>query len=631
MAKWLRSCVLIVLVVLCCILGIGFAAYSVIMHTHIVDLTPLEQYNPGKPSVLLDDAGNVWATFALDRRNPVELQHIPQHLIHAFLAAEDHAFFEHRGISWKGIVRSLLVNIWQGKIVQGASTITQQLVKLLFTDGKRTFWRKIQDQCLALFVERHFSKEYILQTYLNHVCFGNGIYGVQAACQRFWAKSVSDISLEEAALLAGIVKSPARYCPLYYPLSAKKRRNIVLRSLRSLGYITDDMYAHARAQPVTMHLAPQDTCAPHLKEMIRVYLEKAVGKKRVYTGGLTVQTTLNRTVQEAAQSAFCTHIQKLRSEKKLLFDGGLISIACHTGEIKALIGGFDFSTSQFNRAVHAHRQMGSIFKPLVYAVALQKGARFDAVEIDEPLVLTDGTAEWKPRNHTRMFEGPMTLARALAYSNNIIAIKTLLSVGFDPVIQLAKACHITSPIYAYPSLALGCIDGTLVEAVGMFNIFANHGVYVTPHYIRWVKDEFGNKILRSPIEQHEVLPSRISDQVAKVLMVGMQRAYKRNPKQWIKTEGFGKTGTTNDATTCGYVGSTPYLTTAVAIGIDDNASMGQVFASSTAFPIWKQLNMAVESPKKQFSFDPTLRTYWIHGITGMPVDPCDPEAIEIFV
>lgn len=616
---------------LLCGVGIVCAGYMLFFHTHILDITPLEHYNPGKPSRLLDDEGNEWGTFAIDRRKATDLAHMPQHLIQAFLAAEDHSFFQHSGISWRGICRSLLVNIWQGKIVQGASTITQQLVKLLFTDGKRTILRKLQDQCLALLVEQRFSKEYILQTYLNHVCFGAGIYGVEAASQRFWSKPAAQLTVEESALLAGIVKSPVRYCPLFYPLSARKRRNIVLRSMRNLDFITQEEFEQMRKKPCTLVLGKPDSCAPHLKEMIRVFLEKTVGKKLLYTGGLTIQTTLHRATQQAAELCFTEHIAQLRRTKKRLLDGGLISLCGATGEIKALVGGFDFTQSQYNRAAHARRQLGSIIKPLLYAAALEAGARFDQIEIDEPCSFTQGATLWQPRNHTRIFEGPMTLARALAYSNNIISIKMLVYTGFERILQLLQMCQMRAVVQRYLSLALGCIDCTLLEAVGMFNMFAQHGVYTVPHYIRWVKDEWGNKLVTLHQEHFSVLDAHISDQVVKVLMCGMERVRKRQNSTWIDAQAFGKTGTTDGACTCWFVGATQELTTGIYIGMDDNSSLGNVYAASVAFPIWKRLYTMLEHPKKYFSFDPTLQEQWIDGITGKSVLPHEKDAISIFV
>jgi penicillin-binding protein 1A len=242
-----------------------------IVHNHAIDFSILGHYSGQKPSFLLDDEGNEWGKFQLDRRDPVDGALMPPHLINAFLAAEDWDFFVHNGISWKGIVRSVLVNVYYGRRAQGASTITQQLVKLLFFDSKKTFKRKIKEQLYALLVEQQFTKEQILQTYLNHVCFGCGIFGIEAASQRFWSKHAHELSIGEAATLAGIIRSPAHYCPLVYPLSAESRRNTVLLKMKNLGFISLQEYDDALAQVVEIKSNNYGMFAPHAKEMVRIF------------------------------------------------------------------------------------------------------------------------------------------------------------------------------------------------------------------------------------------------------------------------------------------------------------------------------------------------------------------------
>lgn len=613
-----------------CIALLGAAFF--VVHHKCIDLTQLERYQSGKPSILLDDQGNEWARFQLDRREPIALQTMPEHLIHAFLAAEDWSFFHHAGISWKGIIRSTLVNLYHGRKVQGASTITQQLVRLLFFDAKKTFTRKIKEQLLALLVECQFSKEQILETYLNHVYFGCGIYGVQAACQRFWGTDAADISIDQAAVLAAIMRSPNHYCPLLNPQAACTRRNLILHSMYKLNFITKSEYHEAKNQPCAV-VQSHDQCAPHLKEMIRIYLEELIGKQRLYTDGLTIQTTLNRHAQDAAQKSFTDHCATLRATLMPQADGGLICVAVATGQIKALVGGFDFATSQFNRAVQARRQMGSIFKPLIYTVALQHGKRFTDIELDVPLQLvqSNGTM-WEPHNATLQFQGPMTLAWGLSTSNNIIAIKTLLKVGIQSVIDLATKCHIKGPCVPYPSLALGCVDVTLQEAAGMFNIFANHGIYVEPHAVMWVKDSHGKKIWRSMPEHERVIDVTTCGQVAKVLELGLQRVKAQDPEQpWIESQAISKTGTTNDSRTCWFVGATPELTTAIYIGSDDNSPLGHnVFPIRTAFPIWLNLYRQLPVQTKKFVHDPQLHEVTVHERTGSRVSPHTSGAITIF-
>jgi penicillin-binding protein 1A len=604
-----------------------------VVHNHTIDFSILSQYSAGRPSLLLDDEGNEWGRFQLDRRDPVDGTRLPQHLINAFIAAEDWDFFVHHGISWKGIIRSIVVNMYHGRKAQGASTITQQLVKLLFFDSKKTFTRKIKEQLYAVLVECQLTKEQILHTYLNHVCFGCGIYGVEAACQRFWSKHAHEISIDQAATLAGIICSPARYCPLVYPLSAQKRRDVILGKMKHLGFITSQEYETALTQLIEIKDKSYDTYAPHIKEMLRMQLEIIVGKTALYSSGLQIQTTINKTIQCAAQDAFTTEMIKLRKEFGDEIDGGMIVFDRKSGEIKALVGGFDFTTSKFNRAMQARRQIGSILKPLIYTVAMENGMTFADTEIDEPTEWVQNNTIWAPKNYNKKFNGTITLAYALTHSNNIVAIKILLSVGAQAVINLAKKCRITTNFHTYPSLALGCVDTTLCESAGMFNVFANDGVYVEPHALSWIKDTWGTRIHKTVVESERVIDSRIVGQVKTVLCFGLQRVKKMySTHNWITSEAMSKTGTTNDSRTCWFIGSTPTLTTAVYVGFDDNRSMGNnVYPIRTAFPIWLAFNRAIEQPEKTFSYDPSLQKKVIDERTGLPSELGKPGAISIVV
>ncbi len=610
---WLQGAIITTVCSVALLLGMG----AFLCHHSPLDFSVLEQYDPGKPSLILDDEGNEWARFQVDRRLPVPLSKMPSHLINAFIAAEDWHFFTHSGISFKGIIRSLLVNLYYGKFAQGASTITQQLVKLLFFDMKKTVTRKIKEQVYSILVERQFTKEQILEMYLNHVCFGCGIYGVEAAAQRFWNKSVCDLTIEESAVLAAIVRSPTNYCPLSYPLSSERRRNVVLGQMLKLKFITQDYYQKAKLQPVGLIEAKNELLAPHFKEALRKKLEELFGKQQLYSGGLSIKTTLNQKAQRAAQNAFTKQFIKLKKELGKDIEGGFISIDVKTGAIRAMIGGSSFGNSQFNRALQARRQQGSVFKPLLYAAALQEGMSFLDTAIDEPLIVQQaGAAVWEPKNHTREFEGSMTLARALSYSNNIISAKVILAIGPQKVANLAKKCHLGDAIEPYPSLALGCVDSTVYEVAGMFNIFANEGYYVQPFMVEWVKDLSGKKIYRCPVEKECVLPSRIVSQVAQVLSFGLER--KRSfAKEWLDSTAIGKTGTTNDSRTCWFAGSTPELTTVAYVGFDDNRSMGSdIYPVYTTYPVWLAYHQQIPTKTKQFLSDPTLKEVFVNIKTG---------------
>ena len=599
---------------------------------HWIDVSVLETYDPGKPAIVLDENGQEWARFQLDRREPVPINKMPSHLINAFIAAEDWQFFSHAGISWKGIIRSTLVNLYNRRKVQGASTITQQLVKLLFFDSAKTFSRKVKEQLYAIIIEQQFSKHQILEIYLNHVYFGCGIYGVQAASHRFWDKKVEDISIDEAASLAAIIRNPGQYCPLLCPLSNEHRRNLILKNMLNLGFISHEEYACAMQQPTTIKQEEQGCCAPHLKEDLRIFLENLVGKKELYSGGLTVQTTINKTLQEKAKKTFRSQCEQIRKELHKEVDGGLLCMDVHTGEIRAVVGGYSFADSQFNRAFQAKRQMGSIFKPIVYAAAIEQGLKFTDVEIDEPIEIMQNGSLWSPKNFNKKFEGTITRAYALSHSNNIVTIKTLMQAGIENVISVAKRCKLSGPFFPYPSLALGCVDATLKEAAAMFNIFANEGSYVPPYYICWVKDKWGKKIYKNESHRELIFSSAILGQVAKVLELGSQRVSRWFENEWIDSHIISKTGTTNDSRTCWYIGSTPQLTTAIYIGCDDNQSLGSnVFPIRTAFPIWLAFNRTISNKIKQFTYDPTLQKVVINQRTGKWTTRDDEDAIELLV
>ena len=385
----------------------------------------------------------------------------------------------------------MLVNLYNGRKVQGASTITQQLVRLLFFDAKKTFSRKLKEQLYALLVEQQFTKEQILEAYLNHAYFGCGIYGVQAASQRFWGKRAADLTIDEAATLAGIVQLPEGYCPLGYPLSAQKRRDIVLSNMRKLGFISQQEYEQAKKMSVSVKKTDNEVQAPHFKDALRVFLENLVGKEALYCGGLVIQSTMSGHTQEIAERVFKERCSEMRSSICKEIDGAAITMDVKTGAIRAMVGGFNYQASKWNRALQAKRQMGSVFKTIVYAAAMQAGMSFADTDIDEPIEITQGQQVWRPHNWDHQFVGRVTLSYALSRSNNIVAIKTFLHVGADPIIAMAKKFHIEGPLYPYPSLALGCVDATLKEAIGTFNVFANNGIYVEPHYVEWIKDHWG--------------------------------------------------------------------------------------------------------------------------------------------
>jgi len=614
--------------VLLAALGTGSMVY--LLYTPWVDITTLSRLQQqGKPSILLDDRGKEWARFQSDQRDIIPLKDIPIHVRHAFLATEDRSFYRHTGISWYGIIRSCFKNIMSGRFAQGASTITQQLVRILFFSSQKTLIRKIKEQILSMTVEQHFSKDAILEAYLNTIYFGCGIYGVAAAAQRFWGKSIQEVTLDEAALLAGIVKSPAHYCPLLHPEKSLQRRNVVLSCMRDAGYLTNADVTLLSQRPLTLtpH-EPHARCAPHFFDMIRSHLEKQYGRHALYTQGLTIKTTLNQALQKEALSQFHNHVHQLRSSLHPDLDGALVTIENNSGAIKALVGGYSYQESPLNRAL-CSRQVGSLFKPLVYAVSLEQGHHLTDILVDEPFSLSDNNRIWEPHNVTNRFEGPMTRARALIHSNNIIAIKTFLELNTNDIIKAAQLCQFRH-LHHYPSLALGCIDATPLEVASYFSIFSQQGIFYEPFYIQWIKDASGKRIWAHEDRTTYVFSASTASLIVGVLRAAVERWYHIFPETPHTTcQALGKTGTTNAMRNCWFAGSTPSYTTIIYLGRDNHQHLKTAYATRTALPIWFSYNNAITQPRMDFSTDPHLIEITINGITGLPQEPDEPESITL--
>lgn len=585
------------------------------------DFSSFDCITYAEPSVLLDETGKELARFELDRRKPITHDKLPEVLIKAFVAAEDHNFFNHNGISIKGIIRSSLVNLYRRRVVQGASTITQQVARGMFLSSRQTFARKIKEAFLAFQLERHFTKRQILQLYLNNMYFGRGIYGVEAACRRFWNKSALDVTVGEAATLAAVAKSAFLYSPLNAPDNAKRRRNVNLASMRKLGFIDRATYDEEVQRDLEIEdYVPGDAIRLYIKEWIRRWAERKWGREALYRKGLKIQTTINIEKQVIAEKIFRKKVEELRRKVGESLNGGMLSIESHTGKIRVCIGGYNFRESQFNRAFQAVRQMGSSFKPLVYTAALLSGIEMDTVMVDEPIEMKIPGCKnaWKPKNWTRRFDGPMTLARAISYSNNIITIKTLLKTGIKKVVDLARDFGITRELREYPSIALGTAEASVKQSVAMFNVFVNNGVLVEPYMVESVKNKWGKKIWQGKTERKQVLESKINSKMVNLLSLKLKKTAKRmSKKNWIDSEVIGKTGSTNEAATVWYVGGTPELTTSIYLGRDDNKPLGRyVFGSQTAYPVWLDFYKKLSFDKKQFYVDPELSERPINWVSG---------------
>jgi penicillin-binding protein 1A len=390
--------------------------------------------------------------------------------------------------------------------------------------------------------------------------------------------------------------------------------------MQKLGFITTQEYERAKKEKlIVLDFVRGTPIRRYILEWIRVWAENIWGKETLYHKGLIIQTSINLDVQAAAEKSFTSVVTVLRTKLGDGLNGGLMSMEPFTGQIKACVGGFNFMQSQFNRAFQARRQMGSSFKPYIYAYGIERGIELDQIMVDEPieLVQPDGQT-WTPKNWNNKFEGPMTLARALTLSNNIITIKLFLDLGIKDVAQWIKRFGFKNSVPPYPSAALGTTEVSVEENCAAFNVFAANGIYVKPYLVEWVKDEWGSKLWEYQPVKYRVLSSKVASKMINALSHRMVLNKQTSRLGWFDADSIGKTGSTNGAATTWFVGATPDLTTTVYVGRDDNKPMGtQVFASATAFPVWLGLYNAISHKKKNFYIDPGLVETSIDWYTGI--------------
>lgn len=589
--KKFKYIVLAVVAVISICLGVAAG----ILAAHITDLpevTALEKYKPSATSRVYSDDGELIAEFFMENRYPVSIDRVPGHVKNAFLDVEDPRFYSHSGIDIIGIARAMLHNARAGKIEQGGSTITQQLAKILFLIPERTLNRKVKEAFLALQIEKRYSKDEILGMYLNQVYLGSGAYGVEAAARTYFGKPVDQLTVSEAALLAGLPQAPSRYSPFNNPERTKSRRLHSLKRMLAEGHITQAELDEADRVPVLSEMPPiVVTKAPYLVEYIRQQLQDRFGTGTLYKGGLNIYTTLNLKMQEVAEAAVTKGLEdasKRHPRKDVLLQGALLAIEPHTGQIKAMVGGTDYAHSQFNRCTQAHRQPGSAFKPIVFAAALDKGYRPEDVVLDIPVSYHGATsgARWSPSNFDKKFEGPITLRRALAKSINVVAVRLLDDVGIPNVINCARKLGINSELPPYLPLALGATDLTLMEITGAYAAFDNSGIYVEPTAIIRITDQDGRVI-----EQHSPVTREAVSADTAALITDMMVTVVKHGTGWKARElgrpVAGKTGTTSDYNDAWFVGYIPSMALGVWVGYDDHKPIGKLETGArTALPIW---------------------------------------------
>ncbi|HXG78507.1 MAG TPA: PBP1A family penicillin-binding protein [Methyloceanibacter sp.] len=533
---------------------------------------------PPNVTVLAED-GTVLAERGL-RRGHIRLDVLPPYLVQAVLATEDRRFYSHWGVDPIGLIRATFRNARAGEVVQGGSTITQQLAKNLFLKPDRTYLRKLQELIYAVWLEQRFSKDEILELYINRVYFGGGTYGVEAAARRYFGKSARSITLPQAALLAGLLKAPSRYAPTRSVKAANARVDEVLENMVEAGYLTAEEAKAAAKQPLMLSAKGDDTGYPYPVDWVAELLPEFVGD---HGGDLIVETTIDASLQRVSQQALRRLLDEEGSD--LNAGEGAVVVLDPSGAVKALIGGRSYSASPFDRALKAQRQPGSAFKPFVYLAALENGYRPDSVAYDGPTTI----AGWSPRNYTGIYQGEITLREALAQSVNTVAARLAAEIGPWRVVRTARRLGIQSRLHDSPSIALGTAEVNLLELTGAYAPFANGGRGVLPHILTRVRDGDG-KVLYERRQSTTgqvvalVYVGAMNDMMYATMThgTGKQAAIEDHPAG-------GKTGTTQSFRDAWFVGYTAYYVGGVWIGNDNGAQMKKVTGGTLPAKLWHEI------------------------------------------
>ncbi|HJW93000.1 MAG TPA: PBP1A family penicillin-binding protein [Thermoanaerobaculia bacterium] len=734
-----KTQLLIILVAL--ILGIpaGFLFARVI---RVPMVKRLEDYQPAIITRIYDRNGVPFAEYSIQRRIVVTMRDISPFLVQAIIATEDADFYKHGGINPKAIVRAAINDLLAGKRVEGASTLTQQLAKQVFLTPEKNLRRKINEAFLAVDIEKNFTKNQIFELYANQAYLGHGAYGVEAASRLYFGKHAKDLTLPEAAMVGGLVRTPMRDSPINHPDAALKRRNHVLKRMLDAGYIKRPQYLQAVNTPVVLGTYKEEAprVGAYFSEEIRQYIEHApqYGVENLYQRGLKVYSTLDFRMQQAAEVSLQRGLRtfdhrrgfrkparnlitegidpltykdpawsnepyqidklypavvlgvdtqgvtvRLNKEELSLgapsykwtgkqtmagslrrgdlvyvrndedakthkhtwmldqlpqVQGAVVILDVKTGEIRALVGGYDFAISKFNRATQSRRQTGSSFKPFVYGAAFEKGLTPADTLFDAPIAIPVGNQIYAPKNYYGRYSGIVTIQRALELSINVPAVKTYMMIGGDKVVDFARRCGITSQLERYPSLALGAAGVSPIEMTAAYNTFVNQGVYVKPQYVRRITDQTGRVLEEHGPELSEAMSAQVAFELTHVMRGTVDRgtAYEAHT---LAPPIAGKTGTTNAYTDAWFIGFSPEYTVSVWIGYDDPSRTlgGGATGAAVALPIWidifKQIDtMKLRTPRPEFDVPP--------GIVMAPMDlqsgrrgigPCSRVITEAFI
>src|SRR5688572_18642646 len=593
-------------------------------------------------TTLLDMHGRPAFTIFKEQRIEVPLERVSPNLVRALIAIEDQRFYEHGGLDIIRIAGAAVSNFREGRTVQGGSTLTQQLARQGFLSTERTYTRKLKEILVATRIESEFDKQDILNLYLNKVYFGDGLHGVEAASLGYFGKHAADVDVAEAALLAGLVKSPSSYAPTVDLDRAVARRNVVLQVMRDSGVIDAATYAQAIAQPVKLNdtLRKDEPYGRYFKEEVRKALVEKFGWERVYQGGLRVYTTLDLDMQKMAETEVVRGLEEIeqrqlrRGNRKTdeaeqapgdRLQAALVALDPHTGEVRAMVGGRDFDQSSFNRVTQARRQPGSAFKPFVYAAALERGFSPGTLltGLDQPVWTPQG--QWVPEDgHSD--ESSMTMRAALRTSSNRAAVRMLQEVGIPPTVRYAERFGVGS-VPSVPSLALGSGEVTLLSMSAAFGAFANEGLLPSPTLIRRVETTDGEVLFSGGSTPQRV----VSESTAFIMSSMLSDVVNAGTATGVRRAGFtlpaaGKTGTTNEYRDAWCVGYTPSLVTGVWVGYDQPRTiMRNGYAAELAVPMWGRFMKAATRGDKAewFKAPRTVTSATICKLSGkLATDSC---------
>jgi penicillin-binding protein 1A len=661
------------LIVLALVIFIGIIVADTLGHD-LPSLAKLHNIQPSLITHVYDRNGILLKEFYNERRMLIPYEKIPPYLIDCLLATEDRKFYSHWGVDIRRIVGATIHNLARLSLTrEGASTLTQQLARNLFprvlSPSERSYMRKIREALTAIKIERTYSKNEILQMYLNQNYYGRGAYGIQAAAQVYFSKNAWELTLPDCAILIGLLKAPNRYSPIEHPDRALARRNIVFNSLVEYGKLTRAEADSLKDLPLEINPNQGNFGkAPYFTELIRQHLLETYGEEALYSSGMSIYTTLDSAMQEAAERALFTEVDQLEGQMQAThslsdsnytmlapdtvdgqlttkrvykqIQGMLMAVDNETGGVLAFVGGRDFNVSKFIRVTQAMRQPGSSFKPFVYTTAIDNGFSPSDLFLDSPIVLTIGGQEWRPDNFDQTFKGEMTMRDGLKESRNLIAIKVIM----DPLVtpqQVAEYAHrmgISAFLNPVPSLAIGSSEVTMWDMVPAYSVFPNGGIRKEPFYITKILDRNGNiKYEKTRTDQEEVL----SPQTAYIMTNMLQTVVDHGTGFGARRRGFyrpagGKTGTTNNNTDNWFMGFVPQITCGVWIGYDDKTKIGEgkgEVGATTALPIWTDFMLAAtaDMPVKDFPMPPGIYTATICLDSGkLAREDCPRQVTDIF-